>query len=260
MRTTRDERLDYAERWLRDGLRTLHPDVSVMQVQVDMTRAMECLDRARRAGVMASATHLVVQAAARALRQNPDLHQLVAGNTRHWPSRVDIGLSITGEAFVAPVLVIEGADGKSLAELVDEIARRTPEAQRADQQMRTALRNWGWLVPVAAARRAILRALFTRPAFRRKGAGTFQISTVPVDWAFTTSFATAGVLIAGQVRSHVVAVDGQPAVRPMMTLTLSGDHGVWDGRRATRFLATVKSWLEKPTLNESGAIPDGNRA
>jgi pyruvate/2-oxoglutarate dehydrogenase complex dihydrolipoamide acyltransferase (E2) component len=29
-----------------------------------------------------------------------------------------------------------------------------------------------------------------------------------------------------------------------MTLTLSGDHGVWDGRAATRFVSAVKSALE----------------
>jgi pyruvate/2-oxoglutarate dehydrogenase complex dihydrolipoamide acyltransferase (E2) component len=53
--------------------------------------------------------------------------------------------------------------------------------------------------------------------------------------------------MAGQVRSQVVAVDGQPAVRPMMTMTLSGDHGVWDGRAAVRFMATVKADLESQT-------------
>jgi pyruvate/2-oxoglutarate dehydrogenase complex dihydrolipoamide acyltransferase (E2) component len=96
------------------------------------------------------------------------------------------------------------------------------------------------------ARRALLRLLFTSPGFRRKGAGTFQVSTMPVDWGFTTSFATAGVLFGGQVASRVVAVDGQPVVRPMMTLTLSGDHGVWDGRAATRFMSAVKTTLESP--------------
>jgi 2-oxoglutarate dehydrogenase E2 component (dihydrolipoamide succinyltransferase) len=72
------------------------------------------------------------------------------------------------------------------------------------------------------------------------------VSTVPVDWAFTTSFATAGVLFGGQVVSRVVVVDGQPAVRPIMTLTLSGDHGVWDGRAAIRFMSAVKMTLESP--------------
>ena len=67
---------------------------------------------------------------------------------------------------------------------------------------------------------------------------------MPADWALSSAFSTAGVLIAGQTRSRVVAVDGRPEVRPLMTLTLCGDHGVWDGRAAVRVLAAVKSELE----------------
>lgn len=241
-----DESLDHAERWLRDGLHVLRPSLSVLQITIDMTQAMRRLEELRRSGVHASATHLLVHAAAQSLKANPGIHQLIAGNTRHRPVRVDIGLSVTGETFVAPVLVIEGADGKTVGEIVAEIARRAPEAREADQKMLRLLRRWGWLVPFGFLRRGMLRLLFTSPTFRRKGAGTFQVSTVPVDWAFTTSFATAGVLFGGNVVSRVVVVDGQPAVRPTMTLTLSGDHGVWDGRAAIRFMSAVKSTLEQP--------------
>ena len=239
-----DDSLDFAERWLRDGLRVLHPALSVLQTSVDMTNALRRLEDLRRAGVQATTTHLLVHATARALATNPGVHQLIAGNTRHRPRCVDIGLSVTGETFVAPVLVIEGADTKTVAEIAAETALRAPEARRWDQQMLRTLRRWGWLVPFGFMRRGVLRLLFMSPAFRRKGAGTFQVSTVPADWALTTSFATAGVLFGGQVLSRVVAVDGHPEVRPTMTLTLSGDHGIWDGRAATRFIAAVKADLE----------------
>lgn len=238
------ESLDYAERWLLDGLRVLRPALSVHQITVDMTNALARLEALRRQGVNATSTHLLVRAAARGLAANPNLHQVIAGTKRQRPGRVDIGLSVTGETFVAPVLVIEGADQKSVADIAAEIARRTPQVRQADQQMLRALRQWGWLLPFGFLRRGLLRLLFTSPTFRRKGAGTFQVSTVPADWALTSTFATAGVLVAGQVWSKVVAIDGQPAVRPVMALTLSGDHGVWDGRAAARFLSAVKSELE----------------
>ena len=239
-----DESLDYADRWLLDGLRVLRPALSVHQISVDMTQATRRLENLRRDGVHASATHELVRAAARALAANPQLHQLIAGNRRQRPGRVDIGLSVTGETFVAPVLVLEGADEKTVAEIAAEIARRVPEVRKADEHMLRALRRWGRLVPFGFLRRGLLRMLFTSPTFRRKGAGTFQVSTVPTDWALTSAFATAGVLVGGLVRSRVVVIDGAPGVRPMMTLTLSGDHGVWDGRAAARFLAAVKVELE----------------
>ena len=239
-----EETLDYAERWLRDGLHVLRPAFSVLQTTVDMTHANRRLEELRRQSVHASATHLLVHATARVLKGNPQLHQIVAGVRRQRPERVDIGLSVAGESFVAPVLIIEGADGKTVEQIVEETARRTPEIRKADQAMLRMLRRWGWLVPFAPMRRAVLRILFRSATFRRKGAGTFQVSTVPLDWALSSAFSTAGVLIAGQTRSRVVAIDGEVAIRPMMVLTLSGDHGVWDGRAAARFLSAVKAELE----------------
>ena len=241
---TADESLDYAERWLRDGLAVLRPALSVQQIAIDMTHANEALERLRKQGVAASSTHLLVYAAARALASNPRLHQVVAGNRRHRPNQVDIGLSVTGESFVAPVLIIENADRKTVAEIAAETTRRAPEVRQSDHAMIEALRRWGRLVPFGFLRRAILRFLFTSATFRRKGAGTFQVSSVPVDWALTSSFSTAGVLVGSQARLRVVVVEGQPAVRAMMNVTLSGDHGVWDGRAAARFLSAVKAELE----------------
>jgi pyruvate dehydrogenase E2 component (dihydrolipoamide acetyltransferase) len=239
-----DESLDFAERWLRDGLHVVRPAFSVHQVSVDMTHALRRLEQLRRDGVQATSTHLLVHAAARALAANPQLHQLVAGWRRQRPARIDIGLSVTGETFVTPVLVLEGADRKTIAELAAETARRVPEVRAADHRLLETLRRWGWLLPFAFLRRAVLRLLFTSPTFRRQGVGTFQVSTVPADWALSSSFSTAGVLVGGQIWSRVMAVEGQPVVRPTMMLTLSSDHGVWDGKAAARFLAAVKGELE----------------
>jgi pyruvate dehydrogenase E2 component (dihydrolipoamide acetyltransferase) len=241
-----DQSLDYAERWLLDGLRVLRPALSVHQTSVDMTNAIGRLESLRKDGVHASSTHLLVSAAAQALARNPAIHQMIAGVRRHRPPTVDIGLSIAGDTFIAPVLVIERADTKSVAEIAAEVARRTPEVQAADRKMHALLNSWGRFVPIGAARRMVLRALFRSGAFRRKGVGSFQVSTVPVDWALSATFSAPGLLVGGQTWPRVVAVDGQPVVRPMMTVTLSSDHGVWDGRAAARFLASVKTDLEMP--------------
>jgi len=41
-------------------------------------------------------------------------------------------------------------------------------------------------------------------------------------------------------------VNGQPAVRPMMTLTLSGDHRVVDGAQAAVFLKDLAEAIRTP--------------
>jgi pyruvate dehydrogenase E2 component (dihydrolipoamide acetyltransferase) len=54
------------------------------------------------------------------------------------------------------------------------------------------------------------------------------------------------ILAVGRVADRVVPVDGQPAVRPMCTLSLSVDHRALDGTQGARFLARVKDMLENP--------------
>jgi len=56
----------------------------------------------------------------------------------------------------------------------------------------------------------------------------------------------AAILAVGSITDRVVAVDGQPAVRPMMTLTLSCDHRVLDGVRAASFLDDLVESLREP--------------
>ena len=56
----------------------------------------------------------------------------------------------------------------------------------------------------------------------------------------------AAILAVGRIGDRVVAVNGQPAVRPIMTLTLSGDHRVVDGAQAAMFLNDLAEAIRLP--------------
>jgi pyruvate dehydrogenase E2 component (dihydrolipoamide acetyltransferase) len=56
----------------------------------------------------------------------------------------------------------------------------------------------------------------------------------------------AGILAVGAIADRVVAIEGQPSVRSMMTLTLSCDHRVVDGARGALFLDDLASAISKP--------------
>ena len=80
--------------------------------------------------------------------------------------------------------------------------------------------------------------------------GTFTISNLgmyKVD-SFTAIIppTQAAILAVGGISERVVAVDGMPAVRPMMTLTLSSDHRVIDGARAAEFLGELAGAIAEP--------------
>jgi pyruvate dehydrogenase E2 component (dihydrolipoamide acetyltransferase) len=56
----------------------------------------------------------------------------------------------------------------------------------------------------------------------------------------------AAILAVGRIAERVVPVNGQPAVQPMMVLTLSCDHRVVDGARGAQFLDTIAALVEEP--------------
>lgn len=56
---------------------------------------------------------------------------------------------------------------------------------------------------------------------------------------------TVAILGAGRVRDEVVAVDGKPAVHPVVPLSLTFDHRAATGGEATRFLMAVIEDLER---------------
>jgi pyruvate dehydrogenase E2 component (dihydrolipoamide acetyltransferase) len=56
----------------------------------------------------------------------------------------------------------------------------------------------------------------------------------------------AAILAVGAISDRVVAIDGQPAIRCMMTLTLSCDHRVIDGARGAQFLNDLAKAIAEP--------------
>jgi pyruvate dehydrogenase E2 component (dihydrolipoamide acetyltransferase) len=56
----------------------------------------------------------------------------------------------------------------------------------------------------------------------------------------------AAILAVGRIADRVVPVDGKPGIRPILTLTLSCDHRVFDGARAALFLNDLASSILEP--------------
>jgi pyruvate dehydrogenase E2 component (dihydrolipoyllysine-residue acetyltransferase) len=56
----------------------------------------------------------------------------------------------------------------------------------------------------------------------------------------------AAILGVGRMQDSVVAVDGTPAVRATMGLSLTCDHRILDGAPAAEFLRTLMDYLADP--------------
>jgi pyruvate/2-oxoglutarate dehydrogenase complex dihydrolipoamide acyltransferase (E2) component len=243
------EDLSLGERWIPDAFRVIPGPGGFALRQVDMTQATAALKILRSAGLRATFTHLIVRAAAIALSRNSSLHQLVCGYRRLTPGTVDIGLSMAGETTYAPVVVLPATDRTPLGTLVPSLNETVRAAQEKEKRDLKNIKRIGWIIPFGVLRRLVLRFLQNTFWFRRRLAGTFQVSCLSsVDVAAPFLFYTGSLLSAGRVCDRVVVANGQPAVRPTVWLTICVDHVAMDGRRAGQLLKAVKAVLEGQEL------------
>jgi pyruvate/2-oxoglutarate dehydrogenase complex dihydrolipoamide acyltransferase (E2) component len=240
----RVERIPLGHRWIPDAFTTIPTPGGFATSLVDMTNAKRARRILRDARLPATMTHLIVRACAIALARNPHLHQVVCNYRRVTPGSVDIGLSQAGQTTYAPVVVLAGANRLPLPRLVPELVRACEEALERETVDLERMRRWLWLVPFAFLRRFILRRLTASFAFRRRIAGTFQVSILPVDFFAPFLFYTGSVLAAGAMRDRMVVVDGKPLVRPTTWISLCVDHNSLDGARGAELLDAVKDVLE----------------
>ena len=163
-------------------------------------------------GVKLTYSDLLIALVARVLAKHPIMNASWTGKGIRENTEINIGLAMAVEdGVVAPV--VRNADKASLGEIA---AQRRDRAERA-------------------------RSSKLRPT--DLAGGTFIISNLGmfgVD-AFTAIIIPpqAAILAVGAIADRVVAVDGHPTVRPMMTLTLSSDHRVVDGARSAEFISKL---------------------
>jgi len=164
-------------------------------------------------------TDLLVKIVAAALRMHPRLNASWSEGKVILKQEVHVGLAVAiEEGLVVPV--IHQADTLSLGEIARQRTELVAKAQA------------GKLRPVDIS------------------GGTFTISNLGmynVD-AFNAIIhqPQAAILAVGRIAERVVPVNGQPAVQPMMVLTLSCDHRAVDGARGAQFLDTISSYIEEP--------------
>lgn len=246
----RIESLPLGERWFCDGFDLLPAPGGLVTLLCDMSQANTVLDALRERGMKATYTHLFVRAAALALDRNPGSHQQICNYRRMHPGQVDIGLSVAGQTSYAPVLVIPQAERRPLPELVPYMMEAVKATKLKEERDLAGMRRTGWIIPFGVLRRFILRLLMRSFWFRRRIAGTFQISCLnDVDQTIAgAAFYTGAILATGRVVDRVIAVNGAAVVRPTVWLTLSIDHKSLDGRRAAALLRSIRDILEGKEL------------
>jgi pyruvate dehydrogenase E2 component (dihydrolipoamide acetyltransferase) len=185
-------------------------DVDASALLAAQKRLSEAAGKANSAAL--TITDLLIALIARTLAKHPRMNASWTGEGVRWNPDINISVAMAVKDGVVGA-VIHKADKVKISEI---------SAQRRELTERA-------------------RAGRLRPADIT--GGTFTLSNLgmyKVD-AFSAIITPpqAAVLAVGAISERVIAVDAKPALRPMMTMTLSSDHRVVDGARAAGFLSDL---------------------
>ena len=188
---------------------------------VDAGALNDARERERSRNAKVTHTDLLVALVARTLGKHPRLNaSWERGEVVTHPD-VNVALAIGVENAVVTA-VIPRADRAAIGDIATRRRELTERAQA------------GRLQP----------ADITGATFTISNLGMFDVD------AFTAIIVPpqAAILAVGAIADRVVAVNGQPAVRPMLSMTLSCDHRVASGVQAAEFMRDLANAIRSPQL------------
>ena len=194
-----------------------------LEHRIDASPALAALERAN-AGRPVTArlvlTPVLLRAVALAAREVPEMNGHHDGERFVPATSVNVGLAISlrGGGVVAPA--IHDVDRKSTEELMEEVRALVGRVRAG--VMRSS---------------EIADATITLSSLGERSVEAVHGVIYPPQVALVG---------AGCVLERPWAVDGRVEVRPVLALTLAGDHRVSDGRRGGRFLRRVERALQTP--------------
>ena len=188
--------------------------------EVNVARLVAWLGTARKqTGARITYSDLLVKLVAATLAQHPRVNVSWKDGALERHPEINIGLAVALEdGLVVPV--IARADTLGLKDI----------AQRREDLVTRA--QAGKLRPAD-----IQGGVFTISNLGMYGVDAFSAIVNPPQ---------AAILAVGRIADRVVPVNGQPAVQPTMTLTLSCDHRALDGARGAQFLGALADLIEEP--------------
>jgi len=162
---------------------------------------------------------MIIKACAMALRSHPAVNSSWLGDVIRQNHHIHIGTAVAvDEGLIVPV--VKFADQKGLAQIAQEA---------------------GTLIDKARTKK-IQPHEFTGNTFTISNLGMMDID----EFTAIINPPDSCILAVGKIAATPVVENGNVVVRNIMKLTLSCDHRVVDGAVGSRFLQTLKTYLENP--------------
>lgn len=240
-------------------------------LDVDATRLLDYVRRLRQAtGVHVTVTHLVGKAIAMAFARAPECNAYVSFGGLRRRATVDVFFSVAvGDGKSLSGAKVEQADSLSVDEIATaldrQVARIRDRGDTALQRSQSLLRS----VPaplLGAVMKLTTRAMYdvgldlSWAGVPADPFGTVVVTNVGVLGVeqgfapFMPQGRAAAMLTVGKIRDKVIPVDGEPKVRPVLTIGGTFDHRVVDGFHLGRMSQLLTDVLSDPDSHLGGVV------
>tara|TARA_B100000900_G_scaffold416117_1_gene449223 strand:- start:2622 stop:3866 length:1245 start_codon:yes stop_codon:yes gene_type:complete len=193
-----------------------------LTVEIDMANAIDARQAINGVSpVKVSFNDMIVKATSMSLQQHPEINSSWQGDTIRYNEHIHIGVAMAVEDGLL-VPVIRFADTKRLSQIAAEVKDYGARAKAKTLQPEDWQEN----------------------TFTISNLGMFNIE----EFTAIINPPDACILAVGGIIEKPVVKNGQIVVGTTMKVTLSCDHRVVDGVVGSKFLATLKNYLENPVL------------
>ena len=193
-----------------------------LSVEIDMVNAIDARQAINSvSSIKVSFNDMIIKATSMSLKQHPEINSSWQGDTIRYNEHIHIGVAMAVEDGLL-VPVVRFADTKRLSQIATEVKdyglrAKAKKLQPEDWQGNT---------------------------FTISNLGMFNIE----EFTAIINPPDACILAVGGIIEKPVVKNGQIVVGKTMKVTLSCDHRVVDGVGGSKFLATLKNYLENPVL------------
>ena len=234
-------------------------------IEVDVTNALEYIERQRETGVHLTITHLITSSLARALANDvPEINCYVRRGRIIPREHADVAVAVklTSGTGVG-VVCIRKAEQKSLSDLAEEIHRRADAHRAGDEERVSSSKMFFERIPWPF-RRPIIRIITWLVYEVGITIGPFRASHHPFGSVVLTNVGTLGLstgmlalfpparlpaaIATGKMEEKPVVRDGKIVIRTILPVTGTFDHRIVDGEQAGKLAAAVIRYLDNPEL------------
>ena len=193
-----------------------------LTVEIDMGNAIDARQAINGVSpVKVSFNDMIVKATSMSLQQHPEINSSWQGDTIRYNEHIHIGVAMAVEDGLL-VPVVRFADTKRLSQIAAEVKDYGARAKSKKLQPEDWQGN----------------------TFTISNLGMFNIE----EFTAIINPPDACILAVGGIIEKPVVKNGQIVIGKTMKVTLSCDHRVVDGVVGSKFLATLKNYLENPIL------------